>query len=294
MRALVLGAGAGGGFPQWNCSCLRCTGLREGTLAARPRTPASLAISADGEHWLLLGATPDVRVQIERTPELWPHHGGSPISAVALPNSDIESWIGLLSLREWSPLTIFATSVVRRDISDDNGVFHTLDRFDGHSRFIDLVPNQPAVLRDLTIEAVPVPGRPPIHQRDRRSADPLDNVGLVVRDPVAGTSLAWFPSLGGPSPAIEAALSAVDAVFFDGTFFRDEELIECGRGELATAMGPWPVADSAAFLERQPARHKWLVHINNTNPLLVDDGPEVAWLRQRGIEVAYDGLRLEL
>jgi pyrroloquinoline quinone biosynthesis protein B len=297
MRAMVLGAGAGGGFPQWNCNCTRCTGLRDGTLAARPRTPASLAISADGEHWLLLGATPDVRVQIERTPELWPHHGGSPIAAVALPNGDIDSWVGLLSLREWSPLALFATPVVHSDVADDNGVFRALDQFAGHSRWIDLIPSQPAataVLRGLTIEAVPSPGQPPLHQRDRRAPDPLDNVGLIVRDVVAGTSIAWFPSVGGPSQAIEQALGSVDVVFFDGTYFRDDELSANGVDSVRDT-GHWSVCDgSAAFLETLPAKARWLVHLHSTNPLLVEDGAEISWLRQRGIDIAYDGLRLDL
>src|SRR5262245_1534749 len=114
MRALVLGSAAGGGFPQWNCGCTNCAGIRTGAIAARPRTQTSLAVSGDGERWLLLGASPDVHAQIAAAPALWPRAlRGSPVVAVAVPNGDLDAWLGLLSLREWTPLEILATDVVR-------------------------------------------------------------------------------------------------------------------------------------------------------------------------------------
>lgn len=295
MRARVLGSAAGGGFPQWNCRCAQCQGVRAGTLAARPRTQASLAVSSDGDHWLLLGASPDVRSQIDDTPELAPRRDGSPIAGVALPNGDVDAWAGLLSLREWTPLRIFATPVVRADVAGDNGVLRTLERFPGHSQWIELAAGaRVEAVGELSIEAVPLAGKPPLHRMGVRAADPLDNVGLVVRDERRGRSLAWFPSVAGPSPALEQALREVDVLFFDGTFCREDELAAAGRGSSgARAMGHWPVdgADgSAAFLATLPVRDKWLVHVNNTNPLLADDGPERAWLRGLGIDVAWDGL----
>lgn len=290
MRARVLGAAAGGGFPQWNCACANCAGLRAGTLRASARTQASLAVAGDDGPWLLLGASPDVRLQIERTRELWPAAAGSPIAAVALPNGDVDAWAGLLSLREWAPLSIFATPIVRRDVADDNGVLATLSRFDGHTRWIDLQPGaRVPVGGALTLEAVPAPGKPPLHRR--RAPDALDNVGFVVRDERRRVSLAWFPSVAAPSPAVERALVECDAVFFDGTFYRDDELQRIGRGAAtARQMGHWPVAESVDFVAALPTRDKWLVHVNNTNPLLVDDGPERRELRARGVDVAHDGL----
>jgi pyrroloquinoline quinone biosynthesis protein B len=295
MRARVLGSAAGGGFPQWNCRCAQCQGVRSGTIAARPRTQASLAVSSDGDQWLLLGASPDVGRQIDSAPELAPRRDGSPIAAVALPNGDVDAWAGLLSLREWTPLRIFATPVVREDVAGDNGALGTLARFVGHSRWIDLAAGvRVRAVGDLSIEAIPLAGKPPLHRMELRAADPLDNVGFVVRDERRGTSLAWLPSVAGPSPALERALREVDVLFFDGTFYRDDELIAAGRGDRrARAMGHWPVDGedgSAAFLASLPARDKWFVHVNNTNPLLVDDGPERAWLRTIGLDVAWDGL----
>jgi len=244
---------------------------------------------------MLLGASPDVRSQIECAPELAPRRDGSPIAAVALPSGDVDAWAGLLSLREWTPLVLFATPVVREDVAGDNGVLRTLERFVGQSRWIDLAAGvRVRAVGDLTLEAVPLAGKPPLHRAPFRAPDPLDNVGFVVRDERCGTSLAWFPSVGAPSPALERALREVDALFFDGTFYRDDELIAAGRGDRsARAMGHWPVdgADgSAHFLTTLPARDKWLVHVNNTNPLLDDEGPEREWLRGLGIDVAWDGL----
>lgn len=292
MRLRVLGSAAGGGFPQWNCACRNCDGVRRGTVAAVPRTQASLAVSADGERWLILGASPDVRAQLAAAPSLWPSPPRrSPLAAVAIGNGDLDAWLGLLSLREWTPLTILTTATVRRDIVDGNQAARTLDRFAGQSRWIDLEARAPVPVDGLTIEAVPVAGKPPLHAR--RAPDALDNVGFVVRD--ERSSVAWFPSVAAPSPELERALVEADAIFFDGTFYRDDELAAAGVGEAsARALAHWPVADSAAFLAAMPARTKLLVHVNNTNPLLVDDGRERAELRALGIEVARDGQELTL
>jgi pyrroloquinoline quinone biosynthesis protein B len=282
MRLIVLGSGAGGGVPQWNCACANCTNVRRGLAPAR--TQASLAVSADGESWLLLGASPDVRVQVAATPALWPRKmRHSPIAGAALPNGDLDAWVGLLTLREWTPLLVFATEPVRRDL-DANPVLRTLERFPGQSVYLDLVEGErlPAA-EGLSLEAVPVPGKVPVHMVGHRSPHPLDNVGFVVRDEKRGKSAAWFPSVARPTPALERALAEVDAVFFDGTFFGDNELAEMSAREL----GHWPVAESAPWLARLPARHKWLVHVNNTNPLLAD--PTLA-----AVPVAYDGLEVEL
>jgi pyrroloquinoline quinone biosynthesis protein B len=296
MQVRLVGSAAGGGFPQWNCACANCRGVRAGTVSATARTQTSAAVSADGERWLLLGASPDVHLQIARTPALWPRAGrGSPIAGVALPNGDLDAWLGLLSLREWAPLALFATPVVRRDLVDENALWRTLERYPGQTRFTELAPGtRVAAVAGLTIEAVAAPGKPPLHMMGRRAADPLDNVGLIVRDEARGATLAWFPSVAAPTPAIERALREADVVFFDGTFFCDDELAAAGVGTgLARDMGHWPVGGddgSAAFVARSPAAHKWLVHVNNTNPLLVDDSAERRALEALGIGVAHDGL----
>jgi pyrroloquinoline quinone biosynthesis protein B len=272
MRAIVLGSAAGGGLPQWNCGCPNCGAARAGNLA--PRTQASLAVSGDGQEWILLGASPDVRVQIERTPALWPKKGRrSPILAAAIPNGDVDAWLGLLSLREWAPLEILATEPVVEDLLA-NPVLRTLER--GPVRWVRQID-----AGGLTVQAVAAPGKPPLHAR--RAAHPLDNVGFVVRDD--HSALAWFPSVAAHTLEVERALVECDAVFFDGTFYSDDELQRwLPEAPPARAMGHWPVAESATFLSQLPARHKWLVHVNNTNPLLADDSLLC------GVRVAHDGL----
>jgi pyrroloquinoline quinone biosynthesis protein B len=265
MKLVVLGAGAGGGLPQWNCACANCTAAREG--AVSPRTQASLAVSADGESWILLGVSPDVRAQLQVTPALWPRAARhSPIVGAAIPNGDLDAWIGLLSLREWTPLTLMATPPVRDDLLA-NPVMRTLSRFEGHSRWAQF----PATLAGLTIEAIPVPGKVPVHMMGHRAPDSLDNVGFVVRD--QRKSIAWFPSVGGPTRELERALTEVDVIFFDGTFSREDELPG------AREMAHWPVSESRDWLAKFSARKFW-VHVNNTNPLRED--------------VPADGMELEL
>jgi pyrroloquinoline quinone biosynthesis protein B len=294
MIARVLGAGAGGGFPQWNCDCRLCSGQRRGTIAAEARTQASLAVSGDGAHWLLIGASPDVGTQIARTQALWPSGGGrhSPIEAVALPNGDVDAWAGLLSLRESTPLTLLATPTVRRELTEHNAVMRTLDRFPGHTSWVELADGQAVTLAGgVTVQAIHAPGKPPVHMMRQRGRGPDDNMGFLLH--ASGPRVAWFPSVAGPTPAVEAALRQADVIFFDGTFYTEDELIDAGLGRSrARDMGHWPVGGpegSAAFLARLPARHKFLVHINNTNPLLDESSPERVALRAAGIELARDG-----
>jgi pyrroloquinoline quinone biosynthesis protein B len=262
MKLIVLGSAAGGGLPQWNCACANCTRARQRAIA--PRSQASLAVSADGESFVLLGVSPDVRTQLQATPALWPRAPRNPpIAGAAILNGDLDSWLGLLSLREWTPLAICATPIVKSDLLA-NPVMRTLERFAGHSRWLEF----PAMIAGLTIEAIPVPGKVPLHLN--RAADPLDNVGFIVRD--QRKSIAWFPSVGGPTPALERALTEVDVIFFDGTFLHEDELPDARR------MAHWPVSESRDWLAKFRARKFW-VHVNNTNPMLADipeDGTELA------------------
>jgi pyrroloquinoline quinone biosynthesis protein B len=298
MRILVLGSAAGGGFPQWNCGCQNCAGVRDQRATLRPRTQASLAVSGDeGSRWLLLGASPDVRHQIESASPLRPRSlRQSPIADVALVNGDVDTWAGLLSLREWSPLNLFATEVVRADLLA-NPVMRTLERFAEHSRWCSLLPGAPVTVAEgLTLEAIPVLGKPPLHATGRVPSS-LDNVGFIVREG-SKASLGWFPAVAGPSIDLRRAVQGLDVLFFDGTFFRDDELLVEKVGTVcARQMGHWPVGGSegsAFFLRDLPVREKWLVHINNTNPLLRDDSIERAELQRFGIEVAYDLLELRI
>jgi pyrroloquinoline quinone biosynthesis protein B len=308
MLARVLGAAAGGGFPQWNCGCSNCRGVREGTIHARPRTQAALAVSADGRSWFLFGASPDVRTQIEGFPALHPRGARhTPIAGIVLAHGDLDQCLGLLQLREAQPLTVYATATVRRSFCEGNALYQTLARFPGQVTWRELVPDRPVALSDaagresgLVLEAVPVPGKPPLH---RRGATPEtgDTVGLLVRETAHHRTLAYLPSVAGPTPELESLLTQTDALFFDGTFWSGDELVRLDPagpgGRPATEMAHWPLSGengSLALLARLPVRRRILIHINNTNPILREDSPEHRLVEAAGVEVAWDGMEVFL
>lgn len=306
MRIRVLGSAAGGGFPQWNCGCANCRGVRAGTLAARPRTQESVAVSADGEHWFLLNASPEIRQQIEAFRPLHPRGPRhSPIEGVVLTNGDLDHCLGLLSLRESHPLVVYATERVRRGFTEGNVLYRTLERFPGQVSWrplklgreeeLGLAGGRPS---GLTVEALALPGKLPIHLEGRLAPDPEDNVGLRVRETASGRLLAYLPAVGAPSPGLPAALDGADCVFFDGTFWSSDELPRQGLGDKrAEAMAHWPIGGeggSLAALRGLPAARRIYIHVNNTNPVLREDSAERAAVTAAGWEVAADGLELIL
>jgi pyrroloquinoline quinone biosynthesis protein B len=226
MRVRVLGSAAGGGFPQWNCGCFNCQGVRSGSIAARPRTQDSVAVSADGEHWFLLNASPEIRAQVESFPSLHPRGPRHcPIAGILLTNGDLDHCLGLLSLRESQPLRVHATARVRAGFTEGNALYATLQRFAGHTTWLDLTPGEAAELQladgspsGLSVRTVAVPGQAPLHLKSRFSEpDPEDNVGLLIRHAAEGVTLGYFPGSAGVTPELLQALSDVDCLFFDGT-----------------------------------------------------------------------------
>jgi len=212
--------------------------------------------------------------------------------------------LGLLSLRESQPLCVYATASVRRGFSQGNGLYRTLQRFEGQVRWVDLALWQrtPLVLADgrasgLELEAVPLPGKLPIHLEGREAPSAEDNVGLLVHENATGKTLAYLSAVGGPSDALRAALSRASCVFFDGTFFSSDELIALGLGEKrAEQMAHWPLGGDGGSLKLlTELRHvrRILIHLNNTNPVLREDSVEADRARAAGIEIAYDGMELE-
>jgi len=300
MRIRVLGSAAGGGFPQWNCGCPNCRGVRAGTVKATPRTQESVAISGDGEHWVLLNASPEIRQQIEGFPPLHPKKPRhSPIAALVLTNGDLDHCLGLLSLRESHPLTVFATERVRRGFTEGNVLYRTLERFDDQVTWRALkLGREDELASGLTVEAAPVPGKLPIHLEGALSPDAEDSVGLRIRETRTGTVLAYFSGVGGVSSTVTQALQDAEAVFFDGTFWSEDELPALGLGEKrARDMAHAPVGGpdgSLAALGALRASRRILIHLNNTNPLLREDSPERAQVAARGWEVAYDGMEMSL
>jgi len=298
MRIKVLGAAAGGGFPQWNCGCPNCRDLRSGALAAKPLTQECVAVSADDERWILLNASPEIRSQIEDCPALHPRGPRhSPIAAIVLTNGDLDHCLGLLSLRESHPLVICATERVRRGFTEGNVLYRTLQRFPGQVTWRTLEPGKEAEVGGLAVEALPAPGKPPIHLEDG-GADPGDNVGLLIHDRRSGKRLAYFSAAAAVTPAMRAAFDRADCVFFDGTFWTSDELIALGLGDKrAEQMAHLPVGGkdgSLRTLAGVRAAKRIYIHINNTNPLLRPGSPEREQALAAGWEIAYDGMEVNL
>jgi pyrroloquinoline quinone biosynthesis protein B len=306
MRIRVLGSAAGGGFPQWNCGCPNCRGVREGTLRAAARTQESVAVSADGEAWFLLNASPEIRHQIEACPPLHPRGPRhSPIAGILLTNGDLDHCLGLLSLRESHPLVVYATEAVRRGFVEGNVLYRTLQRFAGQATWRILELGREAAMTGpdgrpsgLGVEAVPVPGKPPVHLEGLAAPGPGDNVGLRIREAASGRVLAYLTGVAAVDAAVERALDGAHCVFFDGTFWASDELPALGLGDKrAEAMAHLPVGGpegSLARLQELRAPRRLYIHVNNTNPMLREDGPERAAVMAAGWEVAEDGMEIRL
>jgi pyrroloquinoline quinone biosynthesis protein B len=303
VKIRVLGSAAGGGFPQWNCGCPNCRGIRGRAIEATARTQESVAVSADGEAWFLLNASPEIRQQIESFPPLHPRGPRHcPIAAILLTNGDLDHCLGLLSLRESHPLVVYATEAMWRGFTEGNVLYRTLQRFEGQVTWRALKPGREEPLTDrdgrpggLSVETVALSGKPPVHL-EGRPTDPEDNVGFRIRDTHTGRIAAYFSGVGRITPAVRQGLAGADCIFLDGTFWASDELQALGLGgRRAEEMAHWPVGGpegSLAQLAAVTAPRKIFIHINNTNPLLREDSPERAAAAAAGWEVAYDGLEV--
>jgi len=306
VRIRVLGSAAGGGFPQWNCGCPNCRGVRAGTIPATPRRQESVAISARDGGWFLLNASPEIREQIEGFAGLHPQGPRhSPIHAIVLTNGDLDHTLGLLSLRESYPLVVYATERVRRGFTQGNALYRTLQRFPTQVTWRPLALGSESELTGtngsgggLWIEAVPVPGKLPIHLEGQGAGDPEDNIGLRIRDAATGRRLAYFPAAGGLTPIVGKAIEDADCVFFDGTFWSADELPAQGLGtKRADDMAHLPVGGdggSLAGLHGLRAARRVYIHVNNTNPLLREDSAERKEAEAAGWEIAWDGMEVSL
>jgi len=305
MRVRILGSAAGGGFPQWNCGCEPCRLARAGSPRVRPRTQDSIAVSADGERWFLLNASPDIHRQIADTPALHPRQRRhSPIAGVVLANGDLDHTLGLFSLRESHPLTLFATDRVHRGLVEHNALMRTLARFPGQltahrlelDRELALVGPDGAP-SGLTITARAVAGKPPVHLVGTYPPSPEDNVALFVRQP-PGRAVAYASAAAALDDALLAAFADCAVVFFDGTFWSSDELPAGGLGKArAEDMAHLPIDGPGGSLERLrrlDGPRRFYTHVNNSNPLLVEDSPEHRAVTGAGIELAFDGLELEI
>jgi pyrroloquinoline quinone biosynthesis protein B len=306
MKLKVLGSSAGGGFPQWNCNCRNCDGVRRGTVNAKRRTQSSIIVSANGADWLLVNASPDLLTQIAAHPELQPARRGrdSGIAAVVTMDAQIDHVTGLLMLRERdTPLPLYVTDSVLQDLSTGFPVVSILAHYCGVERHdIPLDGSSFAIpaLAGISIEALPLSSKAPPYSPHREAPQRGDNIGLTFIDHASGKKAFYAPGFGALEPHVLEAMRGADLLLVDGTLWTPNEMIELGlskktgadMGHLAQtgAGGMIEVLDS---IERAGVR-KVLIHINNTNPILIEDGPERRILAEHGIEVAFDGMAFEL
>ena len=304
MKIHVLGSAAGGGFPQWNCNCPQCSAVRAGSPHHQARTQSSIAITSNETDWLLINASPDVLQQIKSFPALQPARAlrDTGIAAVLLMDAQIDHTTGLLMLREHrQKLPLWCHPLVREDLSTGNPLFKVLEHYCG----IDWqsLPLQSGFhipgLQGLQFEALPLISNAPPYSPHRDKPQPGDNVGLTVRDEHSGKRLFYAPGLGQMEPHVWQAMQAADCVMVDGTLWTDDEMITLGASKKTSrAMGHMPQSGPdgmIAWLDQLPkTTRKILIHINNTNPILDESGPQRQTLSAHGIEVAMDGMEITL
>jgi pyrroloquinoline quinone biosynthesis protein B len=300
----VLGSAAGGGFPQWNCNCRNCDGLRRGRINARARTQSSLAVSGDGTNWVLVNASPDILAQLRAFPSLQPARAlrDTALVGVVLVDSQIDHTTGLFMLREGRALHVYATDCVREDLTSGNPVFTVL----GHYCGIDWHPMRTGPDATFRVEgaagvefrAVALTSKAPPYSPHRQAPRPGDNVGILMRDEASGRTLFYAPGLGEIDASLSALFAKADCLLVDGTFWTEDELLRLQiSAKRAQDMGHLPLSGAGGMLEvlaACPRARKVLIHINNTNPILDEDSPERAQVAAAGIEVAYDGMEIQL
>lgn len=305
MQILILGSAAGGGFPQWNCHCANCKGLREGSIKARARTQSSIAVSPDGKNWVLINASPDLRQQINQSPQLWPEQGsrGTNIRAAILSDSQIDHTTGLLTLREGLPLPVYCTDVVYEDLCGPYPLFNLLEHWHGglQRRTLGTDPQQSFQIDEIDhLEFYPVPleSNAPPYSPYRDKVVEGNNIGLKIVDTRTGKYLFYVPGIVESNALVEHTLSDASCVLIDGTLWLDDEMIKQGVGtKLGTDMGHMPVngeSGTVALLNRFPIERKILIHINNTNPILNEESPQHQYVIDNGVEIAWDGMEVTL
>jgi pyrroloquinoline quinone biosynthesis protein B len=298
VRVHILGSAAGGGFPQWNCHCAMCEAARTG-LRARPRTQSSLAIRGSEGPWFLVNASPDARQQLETlTPRYVDGVRAPPIAGVLLTDAEIDHTAGLLLLRESStPVRVFGVEGVERALRHAYPVLTILERYCGAEwQTLEAGRATPLEGSSLAVESFQVGGDAPRYMGG--SDVELQATGFVFRDSASGGVVTYVPGLARLDDGVLTRLRTSDLVLVDGTFWCDDELARLGiSARSARDMGHVPLSGPGGTLEalaRLERPRKAVVHINNTNPILLEDSPERKAVLRAGVEVAYDGLEIEL
>ena len=303
MKIRVLGSGAGGGFPQWNCNCHNCHRIRHQQMNGSPRTQSSIAVSTDDRNWLLFNTSPDIRAQLEAFPAIQPKQGvrDTGIKAIMLIDSQIDHTTGMLMLREGKPLDIYCTEMVRQDLSSGFPLFKMLEDYctiNHHPVPLDGSSFSIPGIDDLRLYSHSLKSKAPPYSPHRHDPHDGDNIGVIIEQISTGKKLYYSPGLGEIEPHVMAAMQAADCLLVDGTFWTDDEMEAQGISpKKAREIGHLPQSGAGGMIEVLNGvknTRKILIHINNTNPILDEDSAQRKILSEAGIEVSYDGLEIDL
>jgi pyrroloquinoline quinone biosynthesis protein B len=305
MRITILGSAAGGGFPQWNCNCRNCAGVRSGAVNAKSRTQSSIFVQPDeGVEGVLFNASPDILEQIRNHPVLQPGRTlrDTAIAGVVLMDGQIDHCTGLFMLRErGAKLPLWCTDPVEEDLNHGNPVLRVLEHYCGvqrHRIALDATWFEVPGVADLRFRALPLSSKAAPYSPHRDHPVPGDNIGISIHDQRSGKTVFYAPGLGEITPLVFDAMGSADAVLVDGTFWTDDEMPRLGISpKTAREIGHLPQSGPGGMIEwlgrLPPATRRLLIHINNTNPILDEDSAERATLRQTGIEVCEDMMSLQ-
>lgn len=308
MVVKVLGSASGGGFPQWNCNCGSCRGVREGKIAAAKRTQCSIAVSADGERWCLFDAAPDVGTQLAHTPELHPQKGlrESKISAILISHPDVHCIAGLLSLREEPcQLRVYCTGKIKRYLVEENAIFRILGAGDDVWKEVRVGGCEEIVGYDgrgtgLRYKAFTVPSevcRPFRILKGYAEPSLEDTVGYRIEEIETGKTVVYMPSVREINGDVLREIRDADYMFVDGWAWSEDEMIRLGiLNKTATTIGHMPVGgpNGSARILSSLSGVTVYVHINNTNPMLLEDSEERRQIEALRLRVGFDGMTIEI
>lgn len=303
MYIYVLGSAAGGGFPQWNCNCPNCHGVRTGTIQAKARTQSSIAVSENGTDWVLLNASPDIRQQLFEFKAAQPARKlrDTGIISVILMDSQLDHTTGLLTLREGCPMNVWCTEMVHQDLTNGFPVFNMLKHWNGGLQYHEINPKQAFKIDGFeNLEFLPliIKSAAPPYSPHRNNPHDGDNIALIIKDHKTQKQLFYAPGLGKIDDQIMQIMQSSDCVMIDGTLWTDDEMQQTGVGtKTGREMGHLYISGeggSLSCLNKLSTPKKVLIHINNTNPILNENSSQFAELKANGVEVAYDGMQIEL
>ena len=300
----VLGSGAGGGFPQWNCNCKNCSGIRRGTIKATARTQSSIAVSANKEDWILFNTSPDIKKQLDNFPAIQPSRKvrDTAITAIVLTDAQIDHVTGMLTLREHTePWDVYTTEAVKQDLTSGFPIFNILAHFRGIHHHVIATDQSVFTIpsaQGLEFTAVPLLSEAPPYSPHRGRTVAGDNIGINIKDTRTNKCLFYAPGLGVAEDHVVDYMSQADCVLVDGTVWTDDEMSNEGiSNKRASEMGHLDQSSEGGIMSMLNAMtkpRKILIHINNTNPILDEKSPQRQLLNEAKIELAYDNMEITL